>query len=236
MRNLAISLAAALVTCTAFAETPHEALSPVRSVRVPSSLPYLAQIYWVPPRWHGYWGASTAAGSYAIGSAAMMRAAGEYNLLTAQARVAAAEAQRGELENRLRATEVYFQVREENRAYRAKLRGPRPTPEDLKRYAAAGRPDPLSPSELDTVTGRIFWPALLRDDCYADHRAKLEALFAARAASSELGTAAGLKIREATGAMLAELKKWVACVPQMDYIAAKRFIQSLAYEARQSAS
>jgi hypothetical protein len=163
----------------------------------------------------------------------MTRAAGAYNLLSSQARIARAEARRYELENKLRATELYFKLRLMNREYRALLRGPRPTVEDLKRYAAAGRPERLSPSELDSVTGEISWPVLLRDDRYADYRAELETLFVERAASSQLSTFTYFAIQRTTRAFLNELEQRVRLVPQMDYIAAKRFIQSLAYEARQ---
>jgi hypothetical protein len=161
------------------------------------------------------------------------RASGEYNLLGAEARVARAEARRYELENQLRATEVYFQMRLLNRKYRAELRGPRPTMDDLKRYAAMGRPDRLSPSELDAVTGEISWPVLLRDDRYADYRAQLEALFAERATADPISTASYLRIHRTTQSFLKTLEKRVAHVPQMDYIAAKRFLQSLAFEARE---
>ena len=137
----------------------------------------------------------------------MARARGQYNLLTARARVAAAEARRHELENRLRATELYFQIRELNRAYRAKLRGPRPTLEDLKRYAQATKPAPLSPSELDFITGQITWPILLRADRYAEYRAQLEALFAERTTADGLSTAGYLQIDRTAKAMLAELKR-----------------------------
>lgn len=165
----------------------------------------------------------------------MRRASGEYNLLSSQARIARAEARRYELENRLRATEVYFQMRLLNRQYRAMLRGPRPTLDALKRYAAAGRPDRLSPSELDAVTGEISWPVLLRDDRYTDYRAQLENLFAERAAADEISTASYLRIHRTTRSFLKALEKRVAYVPQMDYIAAKRFLQSLAFEAREPA-
>ena len=44
------------------------------------------------------------------------------------------------------------------------------------------------------------------------------------------------QVRQATGAMLAQLKHLVHEVPPMDYSQARRFIQSLAYEARQASA
>jgi len=218
MSTRLIGCVVVLAVCAASTDVSAQAVaSPDRRSGFPQAT-HLAQIYPVP---YGYHGPSTPASAYARGLAAMTRAAGQYNLLSSQARIARAEARRYELENQLQAMETYFKMRLRNREYRALLRGPRPTLDDLKRYAAAGRPERLSPSELDSVTGDISWPILLRDDRYADYRARLEALFAERAASAQLSTSAY------------PLEKRVARVPQMDYIAAKRFIQSLAYEARQ---
>ena len=228
-----IGCVAVLAACAATAEVFAQAIRPPETLETFPETTHLAQIYPVP---YGYYAASTPASAYARGVAAMTRAAGEYNLLSSQARIARAEARRYELENQLQATDTYFKMRLLNRQYRALLRGPRPTLDDLKRYAAAGRPERLSPSELDSVTGEISWPILLRDDRYADYRARLETLFVERAASAQISTSAYLNIHRTTRALLKELEKRVARVPQMDYIAAKRFIQSLAYEARQTSA
>ncbi|MFH1920201.1 MAG: hypothetical protein ABIP48_09990 [Planctomycetota bacterium] len=233
MKTLLTSLVAALAVCLALGAEPTQAVGPPESAQAPHESTYLAQVYWPP---YGYYHASTPAESYARGAAAWARARAEFNLRSSQARINRAEARRYELENQIRATETYFKMRLMNREYRAELRGPRPTPEQMKRLAAAGKPAPLSPSELDSITGEIAWPILLRDDRYADHRAQLEALFAERASADELSTTTYLKIDRTTKAMLAVLKNRITRVPQMDYIAAKRFIQSLAYEARQPTS
>ncbi len=128
--------------------------------------------------------------------------------------------------------EAYFKLRLLNREYRAQLRGPRPTAEDLARYAETRRPDRLSPSELDPITGEISWPMVLQADRYAWYRGRLDGLFLEWARSDQLSPTSHLKIDRMTKAVLAELRKQVRAVPQMDYVAAKRFIRSLAYEAR----
>jgi len=230
MRTRLIGCVAVLAACAATADVFAQAVSPPETLGTLPETTHLAQIYPVP---YGFYAPSTPASAYARGVAAMTRAAGQYNLHSSQGRIARAEARRYELENQLQATETYFKMRLMNREYRALLRGPRPTLEDLKRYAAAGRPERLSPSELDSVTGDISWPILLRDDRYADYRARLETLYAERAASAQLSTSTYLNIHRTTRAFLKELERRVARVPQMDYIAAKRFIQSLAYEARE---
>jgi len=232
MKTRLAGLVAALTACAALGNMPIQAADPPESIGSRPDTTYLAQFYWPGYGYHS----ATPAESYAMGAAALGRARGEYNLLTARARVAATEARRHELENRLRATELYFQIRDLNRAYRARRRGPRPTLDDLKRYAQATTPPPLSPSELDFITGEITWPMVLRADRYAEYRAQLEALFAERASGDEISAASYLQIDRTAKAMLAELKRRIRQVPQMDYIAAKRFIQSLAYEVRRPTS
>jgi hypothetical protein len=180
--------------------------------------------------------ASTAAESYARGHAAAVAAHGYYNLMTAHARVVHAEAARREIENREQRIDSYFAMRAKNRQERAAERGPRPTTEQLQRIAARGKPAPLSPSEVDTSTGAIAWPILLQEDDYRTFRTDMESVFAQRAATGNLSPDAVGKAKQTTEAMLAELKSHVRDVSQQDYIAARRFIESLAYEVRSPAS
>jgi len=192
-----------------------------------------AQPYDAAPATYGeYHHASTAAEGGLRGMASVARSAGAYNLQTSQAAINMTEAQSNYIKNRDEATNTYFQMREANREYRARERGPRPTMEALVRYAQAGKPKRLSPSELDSVAGSVSWPTLLQTDRYAKSRTQLEKLFAKRAEQGVISYEDQAQIAAATKAMLAELKGQVREVPQMDYIAAKRFIENLAYEAR----
>ena len=177
--------------------------------------------------------ASTAGEGYLRGMGDVVRSAGEYNLQTSQAAINLTEAQANYIRNREDATNTYFQMREANRLYRAQERGKRPTAEDLVRFAQAGRPKRPSPSELDTITGDVEWPTLLASDSFAKDRAQLEKLFAERATNGGISWEGRQKVKQATDNMLADLKKMVKDVPQMDYIASKRFVQSLAHEAGQ---
>lgn len=192
-----------------------------------------AQPYDAAPATYGeYHHASTAAEGGLRGMASVARSAGEYNLQTSQAAINMTEAQSNYIKNRDEATNTYFQMREANKEYRARARGPRPTMEALVRYAQAGKPKPLSPSELDTVAGAISWPPLLQSERYAKSRGQVDKLFAKRTGQGVLSYEDQRAIGEATKAMLGELKGQVRDVPQMDYISAKRFIESLAYEAK----
>jgi hypothetical protein len=105
--------------------------------------------------------------------------------------------------------------------------------EQLVRFAQAGKPKPLSPGEVDTVTGTVAWPRWLKGDEFAADRQKVEQLFSERARKGGLGREDYIKAREVTDQMLAALKKEVRNTPPADYVAAKQFIESLAYAVTQ---
>jgi len=177
--------------------------------------------------------AATAGESYARGMSDVVRSQGQYNLQTSQAMINLTEAQRRDMENRDQWVDTYFDMREKNRQYRAAERGPRPSREDWVRYAQAGKPQRLSPSELEPVTGGVDWPVLLKAEKYAENRSTLEGLFAKRAHDGGLSTSDYLKIDQVTGVMLAQLRKDIELVPPSDYMASKRFLESLSFEAKQ---
>jgi hypothetical protein len=193
-------------------------------------IPAFAQDYFYGAPYAGYYHSSTAAEGALRGMGDLARSAGQYNLATSQAAINLTEAQKKYIDNRDQWTNTYFQMREANRMYRARERGERPSMEDMVRYAQAGKPQQLSPSELDSVTGQINWPALLQDDRFAAHRSDLEKLFLTRAQQGALALEDRSQIRKTTDAMLNELRGLVRDVPQADYIAARRFIESLAFE------
>jgi len=176
--------------------------------------------------------ASTPAESAARGMADVTRAAGERNLMNSQAAINATEAQRNDIQNRQLWTNTYFQMRETNRAYREAERRPRPTMEDAVRYAQAGKPKPLSTSQVDHVSGKISWPGPLAMSSFDATRAELDKLYAKRSQQGGLSYEDQREVRELTDAMLADLKKQIKDIPPMDYSASKNFLQSLRFEAR----
>jgi Txe/YoeB family toxin of Txe-Axe toxin-antitoxin module len=180
---------------------------------------------------NAYHHASTAAEGQMRGMADLVRSQGQANLDHSAAAVNYSVARRNEMNNRLAWTHTYFQMREANRAYRAAERGPRPTMESLTRFAQAGRPRRLSSSELDPVSGEITWPMLLEYDAYATDRAELEGAFTRRAYRRAITAEDYAAVKETTAQMLNRLKEQVRQVSQSPYIAAKKFIESLAYEA-----
>jgi hypothetical protein len=175
--------------------------------------------------------AATAAESYARGLAAMTYARGQYNLLTAGARGLHAEAHSREIANHEQGVQAYYRLRQYNREAVALERGPRATQADLVRLASQDKPTRLSPTELSNA-GEISWPVLLQAEEFKVFRAELEKAFAQRAAKGALGLSDHVKVSETTKVMLQVLQSYVGGVEPMDYISARRFIESLALEAR----
>jgi hypothetical protein len=204
---------------------PIEALNPLfGGVAVGSSYPFRA---------------STPGESFARGRADVIRAQGQFNLLTSEAAINAQEARSRAIVNSQEAVKAYFNRRQLNRDYRQSLRGPRPTREDFERYARAKRPAPLSPSELNTLTGQVAWPVLLKADHFTPQRTRMEELLDRWAVSRHLGavgnfgTEEHLAVREMTDHLQEELRKQVRNLPPQDYVAAKRFLRSLEYQVTQ---
>lgn len=175
--------------------------------------------------------ASTVGESHARGMADVVQAQGQANLNNSAAAINYTVAQSNEIQNRSAWTSTYFQMRQENRQARAAERRPRASMEDLVRYAQAGKPKPLSPSEFDTVSGKVSWPLALQVDGYATSREELEKVLARRVSTGTLGPADYMKVRQVTQSMLDQLKGQIREVPPEQYTLAKRFIESLAYQA-----
>jgi len=182
----------------------------------------------------GYWGgdgggASTVAGSSLRGMADVISAQGDYNLSTSAAAVNMTQAQKQYIQNRSAATTAYFQMQETNRQARQKMAGPKPTMEQLARIAQAGMPQPLSPGEVNQVTGQINWPSVLQTERYAAQRAELEGISATLARYGNLAYADQMKTRELILAMASQLKSQIKDIPANDYITSKNFLNKLLY-------
>ena len=183
----------------------------------------------------GGWGwggthASTAEQGMMEGMSSMMQAAGARNLMNAQAAGFVEDARRKNIDNRMYGTDAYFQMRKTNREARAAEQGPRPTQEDLQRYARQRAPGRLSPSELDPLTGAISWPGLLREDAYAESRGQVESLFQKRVQAGYLTGSQRAEVQQAVDALQADLKKNLRNYAPQEYVQAKKFTEGLNYE------
>lgn len=180
--------------------------------------------------WGGAGGVgSTAAGSSLTGMSNVISAKGDYNLSTSAAAVNMTQAERNEIENRQLYTDTYFNMRETNRQARAAERGPRPTAEQLARLARETAPKPLSPGEVNEVTGKLQWPSALTSPMFAAERKQLDSLYGSYTQLGTLDYARQTEARNIINSMNQKLKAQVRDLPTPDYVECKSFLKSLMY-------
>lgn len=162
-----------------------------------------------------------------------LRGAGEFNQLTSQAAVNLQEARGRSIENDLKATETFFARREANEAFRRAHTSPPLSQEQLAGIAQRMAPDRLTSSQLEPALATIRWPSALQGDEFAELRVKLEELFRQRkAVGAGSNSSVCTAVQEAASDMRQQLQGQVREMSPMDFIAAKKFVDSLAYEAR----
>lgn len=195
-------------------------------------------------KWGGYgmggWGmnwASTAQEGAGMGMAAVARSQGYANLKNSEAAKNWEEAKTMDMENRLRWTETYFDMRRVNREQRAAEAGPPITQEQAIRLAKMAAPAPLTSTQLDPVTGHIEYPLILTQEMYAQYRQRLDELFYRRAASGGSITYDDFKaIQDTVSQFIDALQEHVNDYAAGDFGRARNFLDSLAHEARTPAS
>lgn len=194
-------------------------------------------------RWgggYGGWGmnwSSTAQEGADRGLATVVRAQGYANLQNSEAAKNWQEAKTLEMQNKLRWTETYFEMRQVNRDKRADEAGPRVTQDQAIRLARMAAPPRLPSTQLDPVTGHIEYPLILTADIYTQYRDRLDTLFSQRAASGGSIRYDDYKAIETTISQFIEtLQQHVNDYAAGDYGRARNFLDSLVNEARQPAS
>jgi hypothetical protein len=178
--------------------------------------------------------ASTVGQSYAMGMADLVQAAGQANLSNSEAAKNYEQAASMNLDNQLKNTNTYFEMRKMNTQYRkaedSRFKGL--STEDSWRVAQEGMPKRLRSTELDPVTGKIYWPLMFQDPKYQTYRDQLNQLFVEReSAHGGIGYDNYMQIQQVTQGLLAELKKNIDKYGSGDYLRMKNFIESLAYES-----
>jgi len=197
-------------------------------------------------QWGGGWGggyggygggwASTAQQGADMGLAAVVRAQGYANLKNSEAAKNWEEAKTMEMQNRLRWTETYFEMRKVNREKRSTEAGPRITQEQAISLARMKAPTRLESTQLDPVTGHIEYPLILTRESYKPDRDRLDSLFANRAASGgSIRYEDFQAIQTAVSQFVDALQKHVSEYAAGDYGRARSFLDSLANEARSPA-
>jgi hypothetical protein len=159
----------------------------------------------------------------------VVRSYGMANLLNSEAAKSYEQARRDYIDNRLKATQAYFEMRSYNDSYRRNQRSAPLTMEQYVRLARQQAPDRLSVSQLDPFTGTINWPVPLRRPEYAEHRELIERLFASRASGTTLVYS---QLNKAVEEFALVLKADIDTFKQPEYILGKNFLDSLAYESQ----
>jgi len=175
--------------------------------------------------------ASTAAEGFTRGLADLARSQGIANALDAQGQVSLSLAEKQFIENRGKYLQQFWDGRQLWREQTALERGPRHGPEFYSRVSRYDMPARLSATQLDAISGRIMWPILLRTETNVGVRAELERLFVARSANGGLTAEEYMQVTRLTETLLNDLQTQVAAMPPKEYVVAKRFVQSLAFEA-----
>jgi len=180
----------------------------------------------------GYgWGgtAQTAQGAALQGMSQVISSAGQYNLATSAAAVNLTEAESNQLRNNVQGVQTFWEMRDVGRAEREKERGPRLTPEQLARIARDGAPRGLSASQIDPVTGVLYWPSALQDANFQSQRSTVDEYTAKWVKYGALDYADQRQVRENIDAMFDSLKSQITSIPPQDYVACRTFLQSLLY-------
>lgn len=168
------------------------------------------------------------------GYGALVRSQGEANYLNSLARINNQEAYSKYLDNREKGTETYFRMQQINRAAREAQRPQRMTTEQYTSLAKKQAPGRLSEVEYDRTLGHLTWPAALSGEEFAAERDALNLAFAARRPEdSGVASAFNGRVRELTASMQAALQSRVRSMDSMEYLAAKKFLTGLSYEAQQ---
>ncbi|TWT34374.1 hypothetical protein [Blastopirellula retiformator] len=196
----------------------------------------LAQPAGYPPPGYGYgyggYHASTAEEGALNGMANLTSAQGSYNLQTAQAAVYATQAQSNEISNHQQYADTYFQMRERRDAYEATKRV-HPSEEQMAYLAKEAAPKPLSPDQVNAVSGQVEWPLLLQYPSFESERDELSSLLEKKATNGELGYQDTNAFIQTADEMNAKLKSGIKKVPPQQYVEASSFLKSLLYQTCQ---
>jgi hypothetical protein len=170
--------------------------------------------------------ASTLEEGFFRGAADFTRAAGEFEYNQSLANINNQEAYSRYLDNRLKRTATYFDMRKLNREARAEERGQRTTVESAARFAKERSPERLAAFNFDAARSRLIWPAIFNHSYFADERMAIDGLMAARGGAGPESRQIQLLAAEMTH----KLRAIVHNVQPGEYAAAKKFITSVQFE------
>jgi hypothetical protein len=180
--------------------------------------------------------ATTPLQGMAYGYAKLIESSGEAVKNGADAALTLSEVRRREMENWKKSLETWLEVEKINRDARAAARGRPLTPADYVRLSQMGKPRRLTPSQLNLLTGELAWPVVLEGALFEAYRQALDGLFAERSEHGRLSAEEYAQAQQTAQAMVDLLRQRIGALAPADYMAARRFLESVAYELRMPAS
>jgi len=190
----------------------------------------------------GFWGndysyhSSTLEEGWLRGLGALTLSQGQANYFNSLAAINGQTAYSKFIDNRKSAVDAYFYMRQSNRAGREAARDVRLTREEYVALAKKEAPAPLTQQQYERTLGRIEWPAVLAGNEFAAEREAIDQAFKGRSLGDfGAGSAFYGNIRQLTDAFQAKLKDKLGDYDAAQYMTAKNFLRSLAYEAQQPA-
>jgi hypothetical protein len=177
--------------------------------------------------------ASTANESRQRGRADLFRGDGYRNYWNSEAALNMQQVRSQAVDNHLKYVASKYELRKMNQEYVASLKKPHVTPEQLSRISRAAIPERATFSQIDPQQGKIRWPEALCDERFGGSRKKLNELFAARSlAPTQFNSQSRQAVQDATAAMKDALSAQIRQYGTADYLAARKFLETLSYEAR----
>jgi len=136
------------------------------------------------------------------------------------------------LDNDLKEVKAYYDRRKMHADFRAQHASQRADKDDFQRRAKPST-DRASAYQVDPLRGRIFWPSVLKRDEFGDARAQIDDLFAKRKSrQAGLGSNFCRQTKSLAFVMRDQLREMMDELPPSEYLAARKFLDTLALEAQ----
>lgn len=136
------------------------------------------------------------------------------------------------LDNNLKTAKTFYEKRKLHKDYMASKTRKRPSKEDVSRYSKASLPKRPADYQLQPDQNKIYWPHVLQEERFLEYREQLESLFARRGAGSGITNGTYQQVRTVAEGMRADLRSMIRQTAPVEYLEARKFIDSLVLESR----
>lgn len=163
----------------------------------------------------------------------VITARGTDAVLNSQAAQGFEKARKEKIENNLESAQTFYEMRRIHQKYVDELDKRQHAPvADQVRIGKKMLPRRLTSSQLDPITGKIYWPDLLSGPEFAAPRQQLDQLFEHRSSmAGGIGSGRYEMIQKAVNQMTDQLRTHIDQLHTSNYLYCLEFLRSLAYEA-----